>query len=137
MMANDAQEETSHDTKRRVQQFIKGTIKMQNDDRFKGLMELMFPGMQQFRNALYNLLTNAQVMHEDTLSRVIYDSANHHYSNTIPHDCCPLCLLVSGVTSLSNTFGVCEAYKKKLHSIFHPFHICCRDRMLQEPTQGT
>ena len=37
MMANDAQEETSHDTKRRVQQFIKGTIEMQNDDRFKGL----------------------------------------------------------------------------------------------------
>ena len=36
-MANDAQEETSHDTKRRVQQFIKGTIEMQNDDRFKGL----------------------------------------------------------------------------------------------------
>jgi hypothetical protein len=37
MMANDAQEETSRDTKRRVQQFIKGTIEMQNDDRFKGL----------------------------------------------------------------------------------------------------
>jgi hypothetical protein len=37
MMANDAQEETSHDAKRRVQQFIMGTIEMQNDDRFKGL----------------------------------------------------------------------------------------------------
>jgi poly-D-alanine transfer protein DltD len=37
MMANDAQEETSHDMERRVQQFIKGTIEMQNDDRFKGL----------------------------------------------------------------------------------------------------
>jgi hypothetical protein len=37
MMANDAQEETSHDTERRVQQFIKGTIEMQNDDRFKEL----------------------------------------------------------------------------------------------------
>jgi hypothetical protein len=37
MMANDAQEETSHDTKRRVQQFIKGTIEMQNDDRLQGL----------------------------------------------------------------------------------------------------
>jgi hypothetical protein len=37
MMANDAQEETSCDAKRRVQQFIKGTIEMQNDDRFKGL----------------------------------------------------------------------------------------------------
>jgi hypothetical protein len=37
MMDNDAQEETSCDTKRRVQQFIKETIEMQNDDRFKGL----------------------------------------------------------------------------------------------------
>jgi hypothetical protein len=37
MMANDAQEETSRDAKRRVQHFIKGTIEMQNDDRFKGL----------------------------------------------------------------------------------------------------
>jgi uncharacterized membrane protein len=37
MMANDAQEETSRDAKRRVQQFNKGTIEMQNDDRFKGL----------------------------------------------------------------------------------------------------
>jgi hypothetical protein len=37
MMANDAQEETSRDAQRRVQQFIKGTIEMQNDDRFKGL----------------------------------------------------------------------------------------------------
>jgi Na+/melibiose symporter-like transporter len=37
MMANDAQEETSCDTKRRVQQFIKGTIEMQNDERFNGL----------------------------------------------------------------------------------------------------
>jgi hypothetical protein len=120
MMANDAQEETSHDAERRLQQFIKGTIEMQNDDRFKGLMELMLPGTQQIRNALYDLPTNAQVTYEDTLSCVVYDSANHHYSNTIPHDHCPLLLLVSGVTSISDTFGVCEAYEKKLHSIFHP-----------------
>jgi hypothetical protein len=120
MMANDAQEETRCDAKRRVQQFIKGTIEMKNDERFKGLMELMLPGVQQIQNALYDLPTDTQVMYEDTLSRVIYDSANHHYSNTIPHDHCPLLLLVSGVTSISDTFGVCEAYKKKLHSIFHP-----------------
>jgi hypothetical protein len=120
MMANDAQEETSCDAKRRVQQFIKGTIEMQNDDRFKGLMELMLPGAQQIWNALYDLPTNTQVTYEDTLSRVIYDSANHHYSNTIPHDRCPLLLFVSGVTSISDTFGVCEAHEKKLHSIFHP-----------------
>jgi hypothetical protein len=57
---------------------------MQNDDRFfKGLMELMLPGMQQIWNALYDLPTNIQVTYEDTLSHVIYDSANHHYSNTI------------------------------------------------------
>jgi hypothetical protein len=61
----------------------KGTIEMQNDDRFKGLMELMLPGMQQIWNALYDLPTNVQVTYEDTLSHVIYDSANHHYSNTI------------------------------------------------------
>jgi hypothetical protein len=69
---------------------------MQNDDRFKGLMELMLPGVQQIWNALYDLPTDAQVTYEDTLSRVIYDSANHHYSNTIPHDRCPLLLFIRG-----------------------------------------
>jgi hypothetical protein len=67
----------------------KGTIEMQNDDRFKGLMELMLPGMQQIWNALYDLPTNIQVTYEDTLSHVIYDSASksslqqHHPPLTI------------------------------------------------------
>jgi len=68
MMADDAQEEASHDAERRVQKFIKGTIEMQNDDRFKGLMELRLCGTQQIRNASYDLPTDAQVTYEDMLS---------------------------------------------------------------------